>query len=64
MKVKQTSYQKLKLGYDRLWDLYVKNRKRLTDLGEGVDEDDFLIGGEELTSGFKLAEKSGAIKFI
>ena len=43
----KSSYQKLKERYNHLWDLYIRKRKKLEELGIGVDEDDYLIGNEE-----------------
>lgn len=40
---KLSSYQKLKQENDDLYNLYAKARKKLHDLGEGIDGDDIIM---------------------
>ena len=40
---KLSSYQKLKKENKELYNLYRKTRKKLHDLGEGMDGDDILM---------------------
>jgi len=43
---KLSSYQKLKQEKEEFENLYYKTRKKLHNLGEGIDEDDILMGNE------------------
>lgn len=43
MKNKISSYQKLKQDRDNLYRLYSRARKRLFELGEGVEDDDLIM---------------------
>lgn len=44
-KTKENSYKKLKNKYNKLWETYVRLRKRTKHLG--ISGDDYLIGIEE-----------------
>ena len=44
--MEKSSYKILKEKYNKLFELYIRKRKQLRELGVGADEDDFLIGDE------------------